>query len=285
MITRSPFIPGISVLISVYSKEKSTYFATALQSLVDQSRPANQVVLVCDGPLSDELEIVIGKYATMLPLTIVRISKNLGLSHALNLGLPLCKMEWIARFDSDDICEPFRFERQLNFISGLPVIDVVGGNILEFSIDHLSPNSARIVKQSHAEIVRAARFKNPLNHVTVFMRNSAIRAVGGYPHDVQNEDYALWVKLISQGYILANMPDFLVRVRGGSDMVSRRGGWTYLIAEFKLQSKFWKQGFFGTEVFLFNVVARIAIRLCPHFVRQFLYKTFLRVHPRTDGLA
>lgn len=271
--------------MSVYSKERPAFFSVALQSLVDQSRPAEQIVLVCDGPLTEELNAVIEQYRSILPLTVVRLPENLGLSHALNRGLPECKREWLARFDSDDICEPFRFERQLDFISRHPEADVIGGNILEFSTDNSVPDSARVVRQDHADIVSAAKFKNPLNHVTVFMRSSAISGVGGYPHDIQNEDYALWVKLISRGCRLANMPDYLVRVRGGSDMVARRGGWAYLVAEVKLQAHFRSQGFTSTGVFLFNVAARIAIRLCPHFVRQFLYKNFLRVRPDAGGLA
>lgn len=276
---------GISVLMAVYIKEKPEYFSVALQSLVSQSRPAEQVVLVCDGPLTHELDAVIERFSSVLPLSVIRLPKNLGLSNALNEGLFACEHEWLARFDSDDVCEPFRFDRQLAFIEQNPDVDVVGANILEFSINHLNPNSARIVRESHADIVSAARFKNPMNHVTVFMRRSTICAVGGYPHDVQNEDYALWVKLISKGYRLANMPDFMVRVRGGADMVSRRGGLAYLNAEYKLQSSFRRQGFIGPGVFIFNVAARVAIRLCPHFVRLFLYKTCLRVRPRTGGIA
>ncbi len=276
---------GISVLMSVYFKERPTFFSDALQSLVNQSRPAEQIVLVCDGPLTEELDTVIEKYRKTLPLTVIRLPKNLGLSHALNEGLLGCRREWLARFDSDDVCEPFRFEKQLEFVSNHSDADVVGGNILEFSTDDSRPESARVVRASHDEIAHAAKFKNPLNHVTVFMRSSAIKAVGGYPHDIQNEDYALWVKLILRGYKLANMSDYLVRVRGGSDMVSRRGGWAYLKAEVRLQTGFLNQGFIGIGVFLFNVAARVAIRLCPHFVRQFLYRNFLRVRPRTGDLA
>lgn len=271
--------------MSVYSKEEPAYFSAALDSLVLQTRPADQLVLVCDGPLTPELDIVIDKYAPALPLTLVRLQKNVGLSHALNAGLPACEREWIARFDSDDICETFRFERQLEFIGIYPEIDVFGGNITEFSTDDSLPDSVRVVRQSHAEILDAARFKNPMNHVTVFFRNSVINAVGGYPHDVQNEDYALWVKLMCAGYRFGNMSDSLVRVRGGSEMVSRRGGLAYLMAEIKLQSDFKRRGLIGTGVFLSNIAARIAIRLCPHFVRQFLYRNFLRIRPRDDGLA
>lgn len=268
---------GISVLMSVYSKEKPAHLSAALDSLSLQTRPAEQIVLVCDGPLTADLDAVILKHASALPLTLVRLKQNVGLSHALNAGLPVCEREWIARFDSDDVCEPFRFERQLEFIELNPQVDVFGSNILEFSTDGSQPDSVRVVRRTHAEIVDAARFKNPLNHVTAVFRNSVISSVGGYPHDVLNEDYALWVKLICRGYQFANMPESLVRVRSGAEMVSRRGGWAYLMAEVKLHSNFRRHGFIGTGVFLWNILVRVLIRLCPHFVRQFMYKNFLRV--------
>lgn len=277
MTSPSSIKSGISVLMSVYSKEKPAYLSAALDSLVRQTRPAEQVVLVCDGLLTAELDAVIQKHSPVLPLTLVRLQQNVGLSHALNAGLPVCEREWIARFDSDDVCESFRFERQLEFIGLHPQIDVFGGNILEFSTDDALPDSVRVVRQSHAEIIDAARFKNPMNHVTVFFRNSIISSVGGYPHDVLNEDYALWVKLMCEGYRFGNIPESLVRVRSGAEMVSRRGGWAYLMAEVKLQSNFRRYGFIGTGVFLWNISARVVIRLCPHFVRQFMYKKFLRV--------
>jgi glycosyltransferase involved in cell wall biosynthesis len=274
--------PGISVLMSVYSKEKPGYLSVALNSLTNQTKAADQVVLVCDGPLTPELDDVIKEYAFILPISLLRLPKNVGLSHALNAGLALCKFEWVARFDSDDVCEPFRFERQMEFISHHPKIDVFGGNILEFSNDPNDPHAVRAVPNAHEKIVSTAKFKNPLNHVTVFFKNSIVSAHGGYPHHFQNEDYALWIELITKGYQFGNMNESLVRVRGGSEMVSRRGGLAYLKAEIKMQSILRESGFISGGNFLFNICTRFVIRLCPHYMRQFMYKYFLRSKPNIE---
>ena len=41
----------------------------------------------------------------------------------------------IARMDSDDVCLPQRFERQMQFIADHPEIDVLGASISEFDSD------------------------------------------------------------------------------------------------------------------------------------------------------
>lgn len=274
-----------SVLMSVYAKERPEYLCVAMDSLVRQTSPASQVVLVCDGPLTPNLDAVIEKFSLALPLTVVRLVENAGLSHALNVGLPHCVHEWIARFDSDDICEDFRFSKQLRFIDKHPDVDVFGASIIEFTSDSTCPHSIRTVRETHNEIVRSARFKNPLNHMTVFFRKSVVLGAGGYPHDALNEDYALWVKLMSSGFRFGNVGEPLVRARAGIEMVTRRGGWNYLLAEYRLQSRFRRLGFISVGVFIFNIGIRIAVRLAPNAVRHWLYSSFLRARPRNGGSA
>ena len=48
-----------SVLMSVYFKENPEYFGAAIESMLDQSIPPNEFVLICDGKLTEELDKVI----------------------------------------------------------------------------------------------------------------------------------------------------------------------------------------------------------------------------------
>ena len=50
-----------SVLMSVYYKEKAEYLELAIESMLNQTVPPEQFVIVEDGPLTDELEQVIQK--------------------------------------------------------------------------------------------------------------------------------------------------------------------------------------------------------------------------------
>ena len=93
-----------SVLMSVYHKDDPTYLDTALNSLTEQTAVPDEIVLVKDGPVSQQLEEVIDAFhKKFCNLKIVALEKNSGLGNALNQGLKHCSHELVARMDSDDI--------------------------------------------------------------------------------------------------------------------------------------------------------------------------------------
>lgn len=82
-----------SVLMAVYIKENPAFFDLSLKSnLDDQTRKPDEFILVCDGPLTIELNQVISKYQEKYPdfLRVFRTEKNQGLGEALNYGLSKC---------------------------------------------------------------------------------------------------------------------------------------------------------------------------------------------------
>ena len=86
-----------SVLMSVYHKERPEYLKQAIESIQVQSLSTNDFVLVCDGPLNDELDAVIQTKQLEMGenLNVVRLAKNGGLGNALNEGIKHCKMSWL----------------------------------------------------------------------------------------------------------------------------------------------------------------------------------------------
>ncbi len=92
----------LSVLMSVYCKESPFFLRQSLDSLVAQSLPADEVVIVEDGPLGEELEAAIDSYRSLLPIVSLRLPVNGGLGAALREGLQVCRGEFVARMDSDD---------------------------------------------------------------------------------------------------------------------------------------------------------------------------------------
>lgn len=105
-----------SVLMSVYYKENPIYLEQSMGSIYNQTVPTDDFVLVCDGPLTDELNAVINEMHNKFGdiLHVVRLPKNVGLGNALNEGIRHCRHELIARMDSDDISYPDRCEKQLS---------------------------------------------------------------------------------------------------------------------------------------------------------------------------
>ena len=117
-----------SVLMSVYEKEKPEHLEAAVQSMLRQTVATDDFVIVCDGPLTAELDAVLEKYEAQNPsvLHLIRLPENIGTGAALNVGIAHCKNELIAKMDSDDISVCNRCERQLREFAKNDRLTVVG---------------------------------------------------------------------------------------------------------------------------------------------------------------
>src|SRR5690554_6177873 len=120
-----------SVLMSVYTKEDPIFFKDALKSLMIQTKPPTEIVLVKDGPLTKDLDHVIDSFIMEYDpnrqvLKLIELEKNGGLGNALRVGVLQCSYEYIVRMDSNDICHEERFEKQIKFMVNNPNVDVLG---------------------------------------------------------------------------------------------------------------------------------------------------------------
>lgn len=267
-----------SVLMSVYKSEKPDYLREALESIVQQTVMPNEIVIVKDGMLTEELNAVINKYSEKYPtlFKIVAFEKNRGLGLALRDGVLACSYEFIARVDTDDICRPNRFKKQIEYLKENPRIALLGTWIKEFSNDKNNPDTITKLPCGYQEIVEFAKSRNPFRHMTVFFKKQAVLDSGNYRDFLWFEDYDLWVRVILNDYEVDNLPEFLVDVRADNEMFARRGGWKYLKQDVKFQKFLLESKFITAYTFVKNVVVRSVVRLAPNGVRVFVYKRLLR---------
>ncbi len=267
-----------SVLMSVYYGEKPEYLRLSMESIFAQTVPTNDFVLMCDGPLTKELDLVVdemmARHADVL--RVVRLEVNKGLGDALNCGLTECRNELIARMDSDDIAAPDRCELQLKKFAEDPELAIVGGAIDEFEGTPDRVVSHKHMPESHEEILVYAQRRNPFNHPTVMYRKSVVLALGSYPHNILHEDYALWSKILLSGAKGCNLPQTLCRMRVDSGMYDRRGGWEYLKLAVSLRWGFYKSGLYTFWSFLYVVTGLSIVCLLPSSMRKKVYHWFLR---------
>ena len=266
-----------SVLMSVYKNDKPDEVACAIDSILNQSKRPDQVVVVIDGPISDELHKLVDRFAERdNAIDIVPIKNNVGLGKALSIGLTRCKYEYVARMDSDDFSLPDRFEKQVGFLEEHPEIDVLGGQIAEFDSTMQKELAIRTVPISSGEIAKRMRVRNGMNHVTVMYRKSAVLTAGNYQHCPYFEDYYLWCRMIKAGYQFRNLDSVLVNVRTGDGMYQRRGGKAYNAAILYFEKKVLKLGFINRLQYIWNLIVRIGVANMPNGLRGYLYKTKLR---------
>ncbi len=269
-----------SVLMPVYEKEDPNYLHQAAISMLEQTAAPDEFVLVCDGPLTAaldaEIEALTQRWQQLMH--VVRLPERGGIAKALAIGVKACQNEWIARMDSDDIAAPDRCEKQLSLFekdrdSAHPLA-LASGAIAEF--DHDSVTGIRSLPCKYEEILDFARKRNPMNHMAVMLRRSAVLDVGNYRPIRGAEDYELWVRLLQAGYRAENLPDVLVYARTDNGMIARRGGLAYVRAALQLQRQFYQSGFLRFDRYLKNCAVRLAAGLMPETLRRRLYQKKLR---------
>ena len=267
-----------SVLMSVYKNEKPDYLREALESVVHQTLMPNEIIIVKDGPLTEELDAAINEYSEKYSalFRIVAFEKNRGLGLALKDGVLACSYDYIARMDTDDICKPNRFEQQIKYLEQNPRIALLGTWIKEFSYDKDKPDTITKLPCKHEDILQFAKSRNPFRHMTVIFKKQAILDIGNYRNFLWFEDYDLWVRIIQKGYEVANLPEFFVDVRADNEMFARRGGWKYLKQELMFQRFLFSNSFINVFQLVRNVIVRSVVRLMPNSVRVLTYKKVLR---------
>lgn len=266
-----------SVLMSVYAKERPENLKAAMDSIWNQTAKTDDFVLVCDGPLGEELEAVIEETRlAQSELRLVRLEKNGGLGNALNIGMKHCRNDLVARMDSDDISRPDRCEKQLAVFREHPEISICSGIVEEFSKSPDIIDSRRVPPETQSDIQAFMKKRNPFNHPCVMYRKAVVEAAGGYKDFYLLEDYYLWVRMLQNGAIGYNIQEPLLWMRAGSEMYRRRAGWKYAKSQKALFREMKDLGIISKIQYITSVIIRMASSLLPNHLRGFTYEKVLR---------
>ncbi|WP_088188409.1 glycosyltransferase [Desulfosporosinus sp. FKA] len=267
-----------SVLMSLYKKEKPEYLRLAIDSMLNQTVAPDEIIIVKDGPLTDELEAVLQEYTTANPalFNIVPSEKNLGLGMALNLGLQHCKNELVARMDTDDIAKPDRCEKQLRVYEYTPDLSLLGSSVDEFYSAPSQVVSRRVVPTEHKVIYEYAKKRSAFNHPTVMYKKSKVLEVGGYGNLRRNQDVDLFGRMIFSGCFAGNIEESLLWFRSNDDLAKRRKCWENSKSYINTIKKFWKMGYSSFGDYLMIAVAQTGMFLMPVKLQHWVYKKFLR---------
>lgn len=197
--------PLISVLLPFYNG--LPYIKTSLQSILAQTFTDFEVIVIDDGSADDSFTVV-QQFGD--PRIRLYRQENVGLAATLNRAIGLARGTFLARQDQDDISLPYRFEKQVSFLSAHPLHAMVGtwskiwvGNRKTWR-SHQHPSESTILKW---ELL----FDNPFVHSSVMIRKSVLEILGGYSTDPSRqppEDYELWSRIARQ-FAVANIPEFL----------------------------------------------------------------------------
>ncbi|MCR4672504.1 MAG: glycosyltransferase [Lachnospiraceae bacterium] len=267
-----------SVLMAVYSGDDPSLIKAAADSMLSQTIKPDQFVIVVDGPVSDEIEEALRSLMREAPglFRIVARRRNRGLASSLNLGLRLCKNEFVARMDADDVSLPERCEKELEALMAAPDAAVCGCQICETGEDGKPNGIMRTVPCTEAEVRKFMRKRQPFNHPTVIYRKSAVLACGGYPGLRRKEDFDLFSRLLSSGYEGINIPEALYLYRAGDSNYRRRKSLQNCLSAIRVYWRHFKRGGCGLGDFLLISCAEAAFAVLPVGAVKYLSENFLR---------
>lgn len=278
---------NFSVSMCVYAGDNPEHFDAAMNSVVTQTVEPTEIVLTVDGPIPKSTEKVIEKYQNRLKDTntsfkVIKLEKNMGHGEARRICFDNCSYDLIALMDADDLSEPKRFEKQIDYILLHPETSVVGGYITEF-INTANPTDTsvkagkRIVPADDNGIKEYMKKRCPMNQVTVMFRKKDVTEVGGYIDWFCEEDYYLWIRLALAGKRFGNITENLVNVRVGEEMYKRRGGLRYFKSEERLQRYMLSKQMISITRYMINTTTRLIIQvLMPNDLRGFIFRKIAR---------
>lgn len=262
-----------SVLMSLYKKEKPEYLRIALDSMLKQTIEPDEIVLVEDGPLTDELYEVLSDYPM---LHRIRNEKNLGLGLALNVGLKQCRNELVARMDTDDCSKPNRCEKQLARFLEKPYLAIVGSHIDEFSGEISNVISQRIVPTTSEDIYKFSKKRSAFNHPAVMYSKTAVLENNGYSDLKRNQDVDLFGRMQFEGYKAENIDEALLLFRSSDELAKRRKSWQNTWSYIATIRKFWKMGYSSFSDYAIVAIAQTGMYLMPVKMQNYIYKKLLR---------
>ena len=265
-----------SVLMLVYAGADPAEFDLCLESMMNQTRPTSDFVLVCDGKLTAELDRIVEKYDTAYPgvFNIVRLQEHVGIGPAAQKGLLQCKKDYVVRMDSDDISFPYRCETEMAEFEKDPALDMVGGYIQERDPD--GNTFEREVPLEHEDILHFGKRRFPFNNVTIAFRKSKAIEIGGYGNYQRCEDYEFVFKMLSCGAKTKNIAVPLVLCTLDEDSYKRRKSWTNTSSNIIVRRHMWKSGFCSFFDYIIPSAAQLGMYILPSGFTKMLYTKYLR---------
>ena len=209
-------VAGVSVVIPTF--DRARVLPRALESVMAQSRPPTEVIVVDDGSADDTAELVADRF----PTTRLIRQENRGVSAARNRGIEAAAGEWIALLDSDDEWRPEKLEKQLDALQAQPELRIC-------HTDEIWIRRGRRVnpRQIHAKhggwIFRQCLPLCAMSPSSIVIHRSVFEEVGLFDEQLPAcEDYDLWLRICHRYPVLLVDEPLVVKHGGHDDQLSTR---------------------------------------------------------------
>ncbi|MFC1544786.1 glycosyltransferase family 2 protein [Gemmatimonadota bacterium] len=223
--------PVVSYLMPAYNAA-GTVERAVRSLLVQRGCPPMEVVVADDGS-TDGTHAIVESLARLDSRVRLLVLEHRGQVAAAEAGQQLCRGEYIARMDADDIAHPDRTAAQLALLEGDPSLGCVGCRVRYFPRRTLQSgllfyerwlNSLVVEddKQTRQKILRELFVECPLANPSLMMRAGAFIELGGYrDFNGYPEDYELLFRFAASRWQISAVPRVLHYWRESTTRASR----------------------------------------------------------------
>lgn len=190
----------VSVIVPMYNA--GPYVGAALDSILAQTRPVDEIIVVDDGS-TDDGPAIVARYGA--PVRMLR-QDHRGSTTALNLGLRAATGTAIAFLDADDLWMPGKQALSCPVLEANAILDGVFGHAVQFLSADARAAAGRYVIPEGAmpAIIRG----------TLLMRRDALDRFGWFDETLSTADFVPWyARAAGMGFRHRMLDDVLMRRR------------------------------------------------------------------------
>jgi len=205
--------PLVTVIIASYNH--GPYIEQSIQSVLDQTYPNIELLVIDDGSPDDSVERI--QRLQAVHGFDFRVQQNQGLTNTLNGAIARAKGSLIVPFGSDDIMMPDRIAVQVAYMDGKPEVGICAGNIeLIDANGNLFPEKRqrRDVPFRRLDFDDMFLERKPYPPApTLMIRREALDKVGGFDPSIRLEDLYIELKITHAGYFIDRLNGVMARYR------------------------------------------------------------------------
>lgn len=190
----------ISVVIAAFNAEE--YIEIAITSILKQTVPVNEVIVVNDGSKDRTKDVVEELIEKSPSIKIVNLEKNAGVSNARNAGMKVASGDWILFFDADDECEQTLVEMYVSLLEKKQEYHNIG--MIYTAYQQIDKNSVPFSKPLRGKMLEKSdgfceiMMRNPIISPSgVLVKQEALKE-GFNVHLSFNEDVDLWLRIVNK---------------------------------------------------------------------------------------
>jgi glycosyltransferase EpsE len=214
----------ISVIMPVL-KPNIEQFTLSLNSILNQTYSNIEFLIIykkSDKIIDEKIKEIIDEHKDDNRLKFIISDK--GFVERLNEGIKLSEGSIVGRMDADDISTKDRFDEQVKYLRDNNY------SILGSWVNSISTNGKMIGTIEPPfepnKIRKKIMYHSPISHSSIIMDKKMLIDVGGYDSNFLGaEDYELYLRVISKGFKIANIPKYLINIREQETSFMRSKGW------------------------------------------------------------